>query len=69
MEECRKGSSKDILILNISLWRSVLVFQGKAGATKDPETIMNDPDSNFDEPSFVEDLKSQSVNTGNPLSW
>ncbi|GAA5806716.1 hypothetical protein MFLAVUS_000064 [Mucor flavus] len=69
MEECGKGSSKDVLILNISLWRSVLVFQGKTNATDDPEKLMNDPDSNFDEPSFVEDLKSQTVNSGNPLNW
>ncbi|KAI7874264.1 uncharacterized protein EV154DRAFT_486946 [Mucor mucedo] len=69
MEECDKGSSKDVMILNISLWRSVLVFQGKTNATDDPEKLMNDPDSNFDEPSFVEDLKSQSINSGNPLNW
>lgn len=69
MEECSKGSSKDVLILNISLWRSVLVFQGKTDITMDPEKMMNDPDSDFDEPSFVEDLKSQSVNSGNPLNW
>jgi hypothetical protein len=69
MDECRKDGSKDVLILNISLWRSVLVFQGKTSVTDDPEKLMNDPDSNFDEPSFVEDLKSQSVNSGNPLNW
>ncbi|KAF1803065.1 hypothetical protein FB192DRAFT_1421030 [Mucor lusitanicus] len=69
MEECSKGSSKDVWILNISLWRSVLVFQGKTDITMDPDKMMNDPDSSFDEPSFVEDLKSQSVNSGNPLNW
>lgn len=69
MEECRKSGSKDVLIMNVSLWRSVLVFQGMTGCTGDPEKIMNDPDSNFDEPSYVEDLKIQSANTGNPLSW
>ncbi|KAI8372185.1 hypothetical protein BD560DRAFT_434473 [Blakeslea trispora] len=69
LEECSKGSSKDVLILNISLWRSVMVFQGKTDITQDPEKMMNDPDSSFDEPSFVEDLKSQSVNSGNPLNW
>jgi hypothetical protein len=68
MEECNKGTSKDVLIMNISLWRSVLVFQGKTD-TMDPDKMMNDPDSNFDESSFVEDLKSQSVNSGNPLNW
>ncbi|RCI03442.1 hypothetical protein CU098_009048, partial [Rhizopus stolonifer] len=69
LEECSKGSSKDVLILNVSLWRSVLVFQGKTDITQDPDKMMNDPDSNFDESSFVEDLKSQSVNSGNPLNW
>ncbi|KAI9486524.1 MAG: hypothetical protein EXX96DRAFT_549376 [Benjaminiella poitrasii] len=70
LEECRKkGSSKDVLIMNISLWRSILVFQGKTDITMNPETMMNDPDRNFDEPSFVEDIKSQSVNSGNPLNW
>ncbi|CEP16554.1 hypothetical protein [Parasitella parasitica] len=69
MEECSKGSSKDVLILNVSLWRSVLVFQGKTDMTMDPEKMMNDADSNFDEPSFVQDVKSQSVHSGNPLNW
>jgi hypothetical protein len=69
MEEAKKGSSKDVIILNISLWRSVLTFQGKTALTSDPEQLMSDPDNNFDEPTFVEDLKNQSVNSANTLSW
>lgn len=38
--------------------------------TTDAEKLMRDPDDNsFDEPAFVEDLKNQSVNSANALSW
>ncbi|KAI8980390.1 hypothetical protein BDB01DRAFT_851685 [Pilobolus umbonatus] len=68
MEECKKGKSKDVWILNTCLWRSVLVFQGKTD-TIDPEKIMNDPNNLFDEESFFEDIKNQTVNSVNPLNW
>jgi hypothetical protein len=69
MEECRKSKSKDVIMLNICLQRSVMAFQGKTD-TIDPEKMMNDEDlSTFDESLFVENLKSQSVHSGNPLNW
>lgn len=68
LEECRKSNSKDILILNISIWRSILAFQGKTNI-KDPETLMNDPEYGFDERTFFDEVKSHSTDSTNPLNW
>lgn len=68
LEECRKSKSKDVLILNVSIWRSVLVFQGKT-VIEDPETMMNDPENNFDERTFVKDIEMQSENSRNSMNW
>jgi hypothetical protein len=66
LDESKRNRAKDVLVLNTSLLRSVLVFQGKTDSLLDSKTMMNEYGI-FDETTYVNNLKSQS--SGNALSW
>lgn len=66
LDESKRNRAKDVLVLNTSLLRSVLVFQGKTDSLLDSKTMMNESGI-FDETTYVNNLKSQS--SGNALSW
>ncbi|KAF7721740.1 hypothetical protein EC973_004178 [Apophysomyces ossiformis] len=71
IEECGEDSSKDVLILNISLWRSILAFQGKTAM--EAHKILDDPIDEdgecFEEHHFVQNMCAQNISPGSPLIW
>ncbi|CAO3666047.1 unnamed protein product [Rhizopus microsporus] len=66
MDTSKRTGIRDVTLLNISLWRSILVFQGRTDSVVDPDTMMNESE-NFDEISYVNDLETQGL--GNALTW
>ncbi|KAL0077413.1 hypothetical protein J3Q64DRAFT_1769328 [Phycomyces blakesleeanus] len=71
IEECLDDSSQDAYTLNISLWRTILAFQGKT-TVSEPGCQLDDPPHKknpFREEAFVANVYRKSVNPGSPMNW